>query len=103
MLRPYKPTRILLEARVRLAAEKLASAGAAYEFAGIDDRASAGEARAGSALVPDAFGHGIVDANVLRLRADGIFLIRIKYNQVIVECYVSVALARLSDQYHSRC
>src|SRR5260370_19120399 len=98
MLRRYKPARILLEARVRLAAEKLASAGAAYEFAGIDDRASAGEDRAGSALDPDAFEHGIVDARVMRLRADGLFLIRIKDDEDCIGAHRDGSFARIETE-----
>src|SRR5260370_25215024 len=102
MLRRYKPARILLEARVRLAAEKLASAGAAYEFAGIDDRASAGEDRAGSALDPDAFEHGIVDAHVMRLRADGLFLIRIKDDEVSIGAHRDGSFARIETEEFCR-
>ena len=102
MLRTYKPARILLEARVRLAAEKLASAGAAYEFAGIDDRASAGEDRAGSALDPDAFEHGIVDAHVVRFRADGLFPIGIKDDEIGVRSYCNRAFARIQPKKFCR-
>src|SRR5713101_5533094 len=102
MLRPYKPARILLEARVRLAAEKLASAGAAYEFAGIDDRASAGENRAGSALDPDAFENGIVDAHVVRLRADGLVLMRFDDDGVSDGAYGEGAFARIVAEELSR-
>jgi len=65
-----------------LALQELASAGAADEFATVDDGAAAGKNSLGRALDVDALEHGIVHAHVMRFRADDFFVIGIEEDQV---------------------
>src|SRR5260370_1694893 len=84
-----------LEAGVSLAAEELAGAGAADEFAGVDDGAAAREDGFGRALYLDALEHGIVDAHVVSFRADDFFVIGIEDDQVRVGADGDGAFARI--------
>src|SRR5437879_13203018 len=59
----------LLQTRVGLAAEELAGAGAADEFAGVDDGTAAGGDGLGGACGPHALEHGVVRAHVLAYRS----------------------------------
>jgi hypothetical protein len=78
-----------------LAAEELAGAGAADEFAGFDDGAAAGEDGFGGALDADAFKHGIVHAQVVGFDADDFFVIGIEDDQVSVGADGNGAFARV--------
>src|SRR5260370_33010681 len=71
-----------LDSGVGLAAEELAGAGAAYEFAGLDDGAAAGEDGFGGAFDLDAFKHGIVNAHGVGFRAYDFFVIGIEDHAV---------------------
>src|SRR5260370_14238017 len=84
-----------LQAGVSLAADELAGAGAADEFAGVDDGAAAGENGLGSALDADAFKHGIVHAHVVGFGADDFFVIGIEDDQVGVGADGDGAFARI--------
>jgi len=78
-----------------LAAEELAGAGAAYEFAGFDYYAAAGEDCFGGAFDFDAFEHGIVDAHVVGGGADDFFVIGVEDDEVGVGAYGDGAFARV--------
>ena len=78
---------------VGLAAEELAGAGAAGEFAGVDDYAAAGQDCFGGAFDGDAFEHGIVDAHVVGFGADDFFVIGVEDNQVGVGAHGDGAFA----------
>src|SRR2546422_1873476 len=67
---------------IGLAAEELAGAGAADEFAGLDDGAAAGKDGFGRAFDADALEHGIVDAHVVCFGADDFFVVGIEDHQV---------------------
>src|SRR5260370_37603128 len=87
-----------LQAGVSLAVEELAGAGAADEFAGVDDGAAAGEDGLGSALDADAFKHGIVHAHVVGFGADDFFLIGSEDYQVGVGADGDGAFARVETE-----
>src|SRR5689334_22967615 len=79
-LHSYCPPKLLvtilgLETRIGLAAEELAGAGAADEFAGVNNGFPPRKNRLGSAFDLDAFEHGIVHAHVMSFGADDFFLI----------------------------
>src|SRR5260370_4606962 len=86
------------QASVGLAAEELAGAGAADEFAGFDDGAATGEDGFGSALDADALEHGIVHAHVVRFCTDDLFVIRIEDDQVGVGADGDSAFARVEAE-----
>src|SRR5260370_41738976 len=83
------------KAGVGLAAEELAGAGAADEFAGVDDGAAAGEDGFGRAFDVDALEHGIVHAHVVGFGADDLFVIGIEDDEVGVGAYGDGAFARV--------
>src|ERR1700675_2754993 len=85
----------LLEASVSLAAKELAGAGAAYEFAGIDDGTAAGEDGFGGAFDLDAFEHGIVHSHVMSFCADDFLVMGIEDDEVGVGTNGDGALARI--------
>src|SRR6266581_5785833 len=85
----------LLEAGVGLAAEELAGAGAADEFAGVNDGAAAGEDGFGRAFDADALEHGIVHAHVMGFGADDFLVIGIEDDQVGVRANGDGAFARV--------
>src|SRR6266571_2326240 len=87
-----------LNSSVGLAAEKLAGAGAADEFAGVDDGAAAGENGFGRALDADALEHGIVHAHVMGFRADDFLVVGIEDHQVGVRTDGDGALARVKAE-----
>src|SRR5205807_4646549 len=87
-----------LEAGVGLAAEELAGAGAADEFAGIDDGAAARENGFGRALDLDALEHGIVHAHVMRFGADDFFLMGVEEDKVGVGADGDGAFARVEAE-----
>src|SRR5256886_5950538 len=87
-----------LEAGVGLAAEELAGAGAADEFAGVDDGAAAQENGFGRALDLDALEHGIVHAHVMRFGADDFFLMGVKEDKVGVGADGDGAFARVEAE-----
>src|SRR5205807_537825 len=87
-----------LEAGVGLAAEELAGAGAADEFAGIDDGAAARENGCGRALDLDALEHGIVHAHVMRFGADDFFLMGVEEDKVGVGADGDGAFARVEAE-----
>src|SRR6266566_2156825 len=87
-----------LKAGVGLAAQELAGAGAADEFAGVDDGAAAGEDGFGRALDADAFKHGIVHAHVMGFGADDFFVIGIEDDQVGVGADGDGAFARVEAE-----
>src|SRR5207249_1896032 len=70
------------QAGIGLAAEELAGAGAADEFAGVDDGTAAGEDGFGGAFGPDAFEHGVVHAHVMGFRTDDFFVMGIENDQI---------------------
>src|SRR2546428_13841770 len=70
------------QAGIGLAAEELAGAGAADEFAVVDDGAAAGEDGFGRAFDLNALEHGIVHAHVMGFGADNFFVIRIEDDEV---------------------
>ena len=84
-----------LQARVGLAAEELAGAGAADEFPGVDYGAATGKDGSRSALGADAFEHGIVDAHVMRFYANCFFVIGIEDDKVGVRAHCDRAFARI--------
>jgi len=85
----------LLKSGVRLAAEELAGAGAADEFADFDDGAAPGENGFGGAFDFDALEHGIVDAHVVSLRANDFFMVWIEDHQVGIGADGDGAFARI--------
>src|SRR5260370_12328463 len=92
-----------LNSGVGLAAEELAGAGAADEFAGIDDGAAAGEDGCGRALDADALKHGIVHAHVVGFGADDFFVIGIEDHQVGVRANGDGAFARVeAEEFRGR-
>ena len=84
-----------LHSGVGLAAEELADARAADEFAGVDDGAAAGKDGLGGAFDADAFKHGIVHAHMMGFRADDFFVIGIEDHQVGVGANGDGAFARI--------
>ncbi len=86
------------QASVGLAAEELAGAGAADEFAGVDDGAAAGEDGFGRAFDADALEHGIVHAHVVGFRADDFFVVGIEDDQVCVGADGDSAFARVEAE-----
>ncbi len=76
----------------------MAGAGAADEFAPIDNGAAAGEDGLGSAFDLDAFKHGIVHAHVVGFGADDLFVIGIEDYQVGVGADGDSAFARVEAE-----
>ncbi len=76
----------------------MAGAGAAYEFAGLDDGAAAGEDGFGGAFDLDAFKHGIVNAHVVGFRAYDFFVIGIEDHEVGVGTNGDGALAGVETE-----
>ena len=89
---------LLLDSGVGLAAEELAGAGAAYEFASVDDGTAAGEDGFGGAFDLDALEHGIVHAHVVGFRADDFFVIGIEDDEVGVGADRDGAFARVEAE-----
>src|SRR6266478_8191579 len=87
-----------LNSGVGLAAEELAGAGAADEFAGVDDGAAAGEDGFGRAFDADALEHGIVHAHVVGLGADDFLVVGIEDHQVGVGADGDGAFARVEAE-----
>src|SRR6266478_2596668 len=83
---------------VGLAAEELAGAGAADEFAGLDDGAAAGEDGFWRALDADALEHGIVHAHMVGFGADDFFVIGIEDDQVGVGADGNGAFTRVEAE-----
>src|SRR5260370_40324429 len=81
------------KAGVGLAAEELAGAGAADEFAGVDDGAAAGEGGFGRAFDVGALEDGRVHAPVVGFGADDLFVIGIEDDEVGVGAYGDGAFA----------
>ena len=71
----------------------MAGPGAAYELAGVDYDAAAGEHGARHSFYANAFEHGIVHAHVMRFCADDLFLIGIEDDEVGVRADGDCALA----------
>ena len=90
--------RSLLDSGVGLAAEELAGAGAADEFAGVDDGTATGEDGLGRAFDADAFKHGIVHAHVMCFSADDFFVIGIEDDQIGVGADSDGAFARVEAE-----
>jgi len=78
-----------------LAAEELAGAGAADEFAGVDYGAATGKDGSRSTLGADAFKHGIIDAHVMSFCANYFFVIGIEDDKVGVRAHCNGPLARI--------
>ena len=76
----------------------MAGAGAANEFAGVDDSATAGEDGFGGALCLDALEHGIVHAHVVRFGADDFLVIGIEDHQVGVGAHRDGTFARVEAE-----
>ena len=76
----------------------MACAGAADEFAGVDDGAATGKDGLGSALDADAFKHGIVHAHVVGFGADDFFVVGIEDDQVGVGANSDGAFARVEAE-----
>ena len=85
----------LTGARVRFAAEKFAGAGAAGKVSVVDDDAPAGEHGLRYALHADSLEHGIVDAHLVRLRADHLLRVGIENHDVRVRADGDRAFARV--------
>jgi len=76
----------------------LAGAGAADEFAGLDDGAAAGENGFGRAFDLDALEHGIIHAHVVGLGADDFLVIGIEDDQVGIGADGDGAFARVEAE-----
>src|ERR1700694_1001540 len=92
----------MLDAGIGLAAEKLAGARAADEFAGVDYSAAAGEDGFGYAFDLHALEHGIVHAHVMGLGGDDFFVVGIKDYEVGVGAYGDGAFARVETEEFCR-
>jgi len=76
----------------------LAGAGAADEFAGVDDGAAAGEDGFGRTLDLDALEHGIVDAHVVGFGADDFLVVGVEDHEVGVGADGDGAFARVKAE-----
>ena len=85
-----------------MAAKELAGAGAADEFAGLDDGAAAGENGFGRAFDLDALEHGIIHAHVVGLCADDFLVIGIEDDHVGIGADGDGAFARVEAEEFCR-
>ena len=86
--------RFQLNAGVRLAAEELTRTGAADELPGVDHGFATRQNRFRHASDLDSFEHGVVNAHVMRLRADHLLLVGIEDDNVGVGTHGDRALPR---------
>jgi hypothetical protein len=81
-----------------LAAEKLAGARAADEFAGVDYGAAAGQYGSRYPFDTNTFEHGVIDAHVVRFSADDFFLVGIEDDEVCIGTYGDGAFPRIQTE-----
>jgi hypothetical protein len=81
-----------------LAAEELAGARAADEFAGVDYGAAAGQHSARHAFDANALEHGVIDPHVVRFRADDFFVVGIEDDEVGIGTYGDGAFPRIQTE-----
>src|SRR5258707_834055 len=92
------------DACVGLAAEELAGAGAANEFAGVDDRLAAGENGFWYAGNLDSFEHRVVHTHVMRCGADDLLFAGVEDDDVSVGAYRDSSLAwEEAEKFCGRC
>src|SRR5215472_3465635 len=94
---------VSLDPGIGLASEELAGAGAADEFAGINDGAAARENGFGCAFNLDPLEHGIVHAHVVRVGTDDLFVVWIEEDEVRVRADGDGAFARVKAKKFCGC
>src|SRR5579862_2333010 len=100
---PECPRHTISNRRARAPLDELALSCTAEEFLPFDQNAPAGEHNIRHTGDLDAFEHGIVDAHVMGLSADGVFALGIENDQVCVAADCDSPFARIESKEFRRC